>query len=364
MTALGITLEDVNEALLMNSKLQIELQQKYTELVEAMNRISALRAALSRSNNCTKIRRRLMRKREPERANSSLPLYYLNTYMNQSLSLGPFRDAGIYAEGGIPRYAQIPLSQDEIRWREAFSSFPLLQREIHITTMQENAEEVSDSHSWSKKDDDILVTAVSSYNGIPCGPMFWKALGFSDKTRFEIACRYVALRIRKKNKLFTANKCTQLLSDTEKKKAIWEAVRKHLGDVGAMFAAYAEYLSTTARCLMYMEEAESGSTALFPPYIWDNRKNFLRAIKNFLSETPISTVHHTNQSCLDEMLLIHTHEIKTTQKPSLVDLTACLLAFKSDVLGEKCGVDELRQFFIPFDIPIRLTLRDLTQLKL
>ncbi|KAH9580912.1 hypothetical protein LSM04_001396 [Trypanosoma melophagium] len=364
MSTIGITLDDVNEALAANSQLQIELQGKCVELIEALNRMSALRVALSRPNNGSKIRRRLMRKRERESANSSPPMYYLNTYMIQGLSLGPFRDAGIYAEGGIPRYAQIPLSQDEIHWREATSSFPLLQRAIHTTTMQENAEEVSDSHSWTKKDDDILVTAVSSYKGIPCGPLFWKALGFSDKTRFEIACRYVALQIRKKNKLVTANKCTNLLSDVEKKKALQEVVRKHLGDVGTMFAAYAEYLSTAARCSMYMAEVEISTNTLFPPYIWDSRKNFLRAIKPLLHETTVSAMHHKNQSFHDEMLLLHTHEIKQSQKPSLVDLTACLLAFKGDALGEKCGVDELRQFFFPFGVSVRLTLRDLMQLKL
>ncbi|KEG08976.1 small nuclear RNA activating protein 2 [Trypanosoma grayi] len=360
MDAHAVTLDNIDAALRANQQLQAELRQKCRRLYEAQVYLSALRIALCRPQYTTKARRRLAYKRD--RTKASLSVYSQGSSKASALGISPFRDAGIYAEGGIPRYAQLPLTAEETRWREATLVFPQLQHGMRTVAARDDVEETPRAREWTKAEDEALVHAVCSYAGKPCGASFWKALAAPERSRFDVASRYIALQQRKGVRLVTLEDSVQPITDEEKLVAAQEAVRYHSGDLGAMFAAYVHYLATAARRHAYLAELCGSSTALFPPYVWESRIGFQRTVAPIIRQADMSAVSPEAPQW-DELLLSQRCQQRAELRPSLVDLTACLLALKGAALGDKCGLPEITQAFLSNYGNIVVTLQDLTELK-
>ncbi|KAF8299410.1 hypothetical protein TcYC6_0067050 [Trypanosoma cruzi] len=361
MAGASTALENVDEALEANRRLQKKLRRMIRQLCEAHDRFSALRVTLCMPPSSPRRRQRLSGKRD--RVHSAPVTYYFNDRLPSTSSFAPFRHAGVYAEGGIPRYAPLPLTADEVRWKEASETFSPLRHDVLNATMR-----VKFSGKKEEGDDDIVndyefIAAVRGYIGNPCGATFWKALDGHGRPQFDIASRYVALRILKKINSVPSHYEAYQLSEEEKNAAAKEAVRCHFGDLGAMFAAYAELLVAAARRHAYMAELVGKVVDPFPPYVWESRVNFMRMVDSIVQEAGISDGHDALWDG-EDVVLAQRFVGQSQTKPSLVDLTACLLAFKSEILGKKSGLQEIARIFLPRCGGPPLTLWDLKQLRL
>ncbi|PWU89364.1 hypothetical protein C4B63_60g167 [Trypanosoma cruzi] len=360
MAGASIALENVDEALEANRRLQKKLKRMIRQLCEAHDQFSVLRVTLCMPSSSRR-RERLSAKRAS--VHSAPVTYYFKDHLPSSSSFAPFRYAGVYAEGGIPRYAPLPLTADEVRWKEATETFSPLRHDVLNAAMR-----VEFSGKKEEGDDDTVndyefIAAVRGYIGNPCGATFWKALGGHGRPQFDIASRYVALRILKKINSVPSHCEAYQLSEEEKNAAAKEAVRRHFGDLGAMFAAYTELLVAAARRHAYMAELVGKVFDPFPPYVWESRINFMRMVDSIVQEAGISDGHDALWDG-EDVVLAQRFVGQSQTKPSLVDLTACLLAFKSEILGKKSSLQEIARIFLPRCGGPSLTLWDLKQLRL
>ncbi|RNF17033.1 small nuclear RNA activating protein 2 [Trypanosoma conorhini] len=344
MVGTAITLEAVDEALEANRRLQAELQQKWRQLRGAQSRIADLLLALCKSLHTSKVRGRVVMKRD--RVNAATATAYFDTYLRSTKECSPFRVAGFYAERGCLRYASLPLAPDEVRWNEAKEAFPPPFAPLLLTTKQDLSPEKMAERAWSKEEDEALIAAVRGYAGNPCGANFWKALAVSGCSRFEIASRYVALKGIRRINFVAPHRAAFQLSDEERTAAVKEAVRCHVGDGAETFAAFSEFLAAAARRRACMAEVAGEAVNPFPPYVWELRHNFNRLAEPFVQEASRSVAHLAVRGGSGATLSQRDEEQNDTT-PSLVDCAACLLAFKAKLFGKSSLLWEIVRIFLP-----------------
>ncbi|KAG8346063.1 hypothetical protein TRVL_03101 [Trypanosoma vivax] len=335
--------DDVDAALYENRRLQERLREQYRGICERQERLMALHASLLTAR---KVDVKFLVSKRAKRLREGEIMLFIDEYMSSIPRKSPFRRAGLYLQSDRMLFAKLPMSKDEARRQEALKVFPSVWYACPLEPYVSDPTGTQQNKEEKKEQDTRLLELLRGYNGPTFGPSFWRLIELPGETRFDTVSRYVSLKLRSSVRTGLDGESGKHEKNEWRDAALVEAVLSNLDDPSGALAAYVEITSTAARIAACRSALIHGKTPSFPSYIWERRKNFLVETAALIRELEVPVV--CCSSCNDEEVPFYERFRRDeVMEPSLVDLTACMLALKGKVLGNATKLDEIRRIFLP-----------------